>query len=107
MEIKITKNPNPGQKPQDESKLGFGKVFTDHMFLYDWNDKEGWHDARIVPFGDLVLHPASTVFHYALEVFEGLKHIARHRVMFSSSDLRRTQSVCSIPQSVSDFRRFL
>ena len=73
MEIKITKNPNPGQKPQDESKLGFGKVFTDHMFLYDWNDKEGWHDARIVPFGDLVLHPASTVFHYALEVFEGLK----------------------------------
>lgn len=73
MEIKITRNPNPGQKPQDESKLGFGKIFTDHMFLYDWNDKDGWHDARIVPFGDLTLHPASTVFHYALEVFEGMK----------------------------------
>ncbi len=77
MNITITKNPNPGKKPQDESKLGFGKVFTDHMFIYDWNDKEGWHDARIVPFGDLTLHPASTVFHYALEVFEGLKAYRR------------------------------
>ena len=77
MDIKITKTHNPGVKPQDESKLGFGKVFTDHMFIYDWNDKEGWHDARIVPFGDLTLHPASTVFHYALEVFEGLKAYRR------------------------------
>ncbi len=73
MDIKIIKTANPGQKPQDESKLGFGKIFTDHMFLYDWDDQQGWHDARIVPFGNLDMHPASTVFHYALEVFEGLK----------------------------------
>ena len=73
MDIKITKTTKPGQKPQDESKLGFGKIFTDHMFLYDWDDQQGWHDARIVPFGNLEMHPASTVFHYALEVFEGLK----------------------------------
>ncbi|MDO5140452.1 MAG: branched-chain amino acid aminotransferase [Eubacteriales bacterium] len=73
MEIKITRTANPGQKPADESKLGFGKIFTDHMFIYDWDDQNGWHDARIVPFGSLELHPASTVFHYALEVFEGLK----------------------------------
>ncbi len=77
MEIRIEKNPNPGQKPTDESKLGFGQVFTDHMFLYDWNDKEGWHDARIVPFGNLVLHPATTALHYALEVFEGMKAYRR------------------------------
>ena len=73
MDIKITKTTKPSQKPQDESKLGFGKIFTDHMFLYDWDDQQGWHDARIVPFGNLEMHPASTVFHYALEVFEGLK----------------------------------
>ncbi len=73
MEIKITKTQNPAPKPTDESKLGFGKVFTDHMFLYDWDDVNGWHDARIVPFGSIELHPAATVFHYALEVFEGLK----------------------------------
>ena len=73
MEISITKTTNPGQKPTDESKLGFGKIFTDQMFLYDWDEVKGWHDARIVPFGNIELHPAATVFHYALEVFEGLK----------------------------------
>ena len=73
MEIKITKNPNPKAKPADESKLGFGKVFTDHMFLMDWDIDKGWHDARIVPYGPLSLSPACTALHYALEVFEGLK----------------------------------
>ena len=73
MEIKITKNPNPAAKPADESKLGFGKVFTDHMFVMDWDAANGWHDARIVPFGNLSIHPASTVLHYGSEIFEGLK----------------------------------
>ncbi|MBR2532753.1 MAG: branched chain amino acid aminotransferase, partial [Lachnospiraceae bacterium] len=69
MEIKITKNPNPKEKPADKSKLGFGKVFTDHMFLMDWDIDRGWHDARIVPYGPLSLSPACTALHYALEVF--------------------------------------
>lgn len=73
MEIKIVKNENPAPKPQDESKLGFGKVFTDHMFIMDWHRETGWHDARIVPFQNLTLHPAATVLHYGLEIFEGLK----------------------------------
>ena len=73
MEIKITKNPNPAAKPADESKLGFGKVFTDHMFLMDWDAGEGWHDARIEPFGPLPIHPASTTLHYGAEIFEGMK----------------------------------
>ena len=72
MEIKITKNENPGTLPAADT-LGFGKVFTDHMFLMDYDRKNGWHDARIVPFGPITLHPASTVFHYGAEVFEGLK----------------------------------
>ena len=76
MEIKITKTTAPSMMPP-EDKLGFGKVFTDHMFIMDYNDKIGWHDARIVPFGRISLHPASTVLHYGAEIFEGLKAYRR------------------------------
>ena len=73
MEIKLTKNPNPATPPEDETKLGFGRIFTNHMFIMDWTRGEGWHDARIVPFGPLSIHPSSTVLHYGAEIFEGLK----------------------------------
>ncbi len=72
MEIKITKTTTPAEKP-DSSTLGFGKVFTDHMFIMDYSAELGWHDARIVPFGRIDIHPASTVLHYGSEIFEGLK----------------------------------
>ena len=72
MEIKITLTDKPHAKP-DETALGFGKFFTDHMFLMDYTEEKGWHDARIVPFANLELHPAATVLHYGAEVFEGLK----------------------------------
>ena len=49
LDIKITRTTSPKEKPQDESKLGFGKKFTDHMFVMDYTEGEGWHDARIVP----------------------------------------------------------
>ena len=60
------------EKP-DWNNLGFGKYFTDHMFIMDYNDGMGWHDARIVPYQNLSLDPACMVFHYAQEMFEGLK----------------------------------
>ena len=72
MEIKIEKTLTPKAKP-DESSLGFGQYFTDHMFIMDYTRAKGWHDARIVPFGNLSLHPACTVFHYGAEIFEGMK----------------------------------
>ena len=72
-DIKVTLTQAPKAKPEDESKLGFGKIFTDHMFLMDYNAESGWTDARIVPFGPLPIHPASTVLHYGAEVFEGMK----------------------------------
>lgn len=72
-EISITKTTTPKEKPQDESKLGFGKIFTDHMFLMDYSEGEGWHNGRIVPFGPIPTNPASTVFHYGAEIFEGMK----------------------------------
>lgn len=76
MEIKITKTTHPGTLPPS-NKLGFGTVFTDHMFLMDYNDEKGWHDARIVPFGPISLSPAACVLHYGAEVFEGLKAYRR------------------------------
>ena len=72
MDIRIEKIAVPKQKP-DESSLGFGQYFTDHMFIMDYTREKGWHDARIVPFGNLSLHPACTVFHYGAEIFEGMK----------------------------------
>ncbi|MBP3605256.1 MAG: branched-chain amino acid aminotransferase [Clostridia bacterium] len=72
MDIKIVRNENPKVKPE-ASTLGFGKYFTDHMFIMDYTAGEGWHDARIVPFGKYEIHPASTALHYGSEIFEGLK----------------------------------
>ncbi len=72
MDIKIVKTQNPKTMPP-ESTLGFGKVFSDHMFVMDYEEGRGWYDARIVPFGNIEIHPASTVLHYGAEIFEGLK----------------------------------
>ena len=73
LDIKITRTTSPKEKPQDETKLGFGKKFTDHMFVMDYTEGEGWHDARIVPYAPFPLDPATVVFHYAQEIFEGMK----------------------------------
>lgn len=73
MELKITRTDNPKQKPEQGKPLGFGKIFTDHMFLMNYDKGQGWHDARIVPYGPIEMDPASMCLHYAQEVFEGLK----------------------------------
>jgi branched-chain amino acid aminotransferase len=74
MEIRVTKSTTIGQKPRpQDDKLGFGKYTTDHMFLMDYTQGKGWHDARIEPYGDLRLDPTAMVLHYNQEVFEGLK----------------------------------
>ena len=72
MNITVTKTTHPGTLPPADT-LGFGSVFTDHMFVMDYTDKDGWHDARIVPFGPISLSPSASVLHYGTEVFEGLK----------------------------------
>lgn len=72
LDIKITRTTTPKAKPQTE-KLGFGKLFTDHMFIMNYTEGKGWHDARIVPYGPISLDPACMVFHYGQEMFEGLK----------------------------------
>jgi branched-chain amino acid aminotransferase len=77
-EISFDIRPNPHPVPQAEREQvlaapGFGQVFTDHMITIRWNAEQGWHDARLEPYGPLSLDPSTAVFHYAQEFFEGLK----------------------------------
>ena len=73
MDIRIELTKTPKEKPADESKLGFAKAFSDHMFVMDYTEGQGWHDARIVPYQPFEIDPATVVLHYAQEIFEGLK----------------------------------
>jgi len=73
MTIDVQKSQSPKDKPLDPGALGFGKIFTDHMLLIDYNEGRGWHSARIVPYGPLSLDPATCSFHYGQLIFEGLK----------------------------------
>jgi len=72
MNIRIEKSTNLKAKP-DMSRVSFGTTFTDHMFLMDYDSRQGWHDPRIVPYAPLQIDPSAVVFHYAMSVFEGLK----------------------------------
>ena len=72
LQITTQRTTTPKAKP-DESSLGFGVHYTDHMLIIDHDEEQGWHDARIVPYQPLELDPAAMVFHYAMESFEGLK----------------------------------
>ncbi|MCR5689771.1 MAG: branched-chain amino acid aminotransferase [Clostridiales bacterium] len=72
LNIRIEKTTSPKAKP-DWNNLGFGKIFSDHMFVMDYTEGQGWHDARIVPYGSFEIEPAAMVFHYGQEMFEGLK----------------------------------
>ncbi len=71
-QIAVTLTTAPKARPS-EAGLGFGKHFTDHMFLMEWTVAKGWHDPRVVPYGPLTLDPAASVFHYGQEMFEGMK----------------------------------
>lgn len=72
MEIKVTRTNSPKTKP-DQNNLPFGEYFTDHMFVMDYTEGQGWHDPRIVPYGPLELDPSTMVFHYGQAIFEGMK----------------------------------
>jgi branched-chain amino acid aminotransferase len=73
MEIKVNLATHLKEKPADESKLGFGEIFTDHMLLIDYDRDNGWHNARIEAYASLRLDPAAACLHYGQEIFEGLK----------------------------------
>ena len=71
--IRIELTENPAQLPEDETILGFGKRFSDHMFVMDYTVEKGWFDPRIVPYAPISLYPSTMCFHYGQTTFEGLK----------------------------------
>jgi branched-chain amino acid aminotransferase len=108
--IPVTRNPHPAVKPAPDKTLGFGQIFTDHMFVMDYKDGEGWIDPRIVPYGPLSLDPSTMVFHYGQSIFEGLKayktadgqvNLFRPRLNFERINVSNTRLV--IPQIDPDF----
>ena len=96
MHIKIEKTLMPKAKP--EGPLGFGQIFTDHMFIVDYTKGIGWHDARVVPYAPIALDPAALVLHYAQENFEGLKAYRtkddKIQLFRPYDNARRMQSSC-------------
>ena len=72
IEVELEKAAELKEKPAVEN-LGFGQYFTDHMFMMEWTREQGWHNARICPYHNFELDPASTVLHYGQAIFEGLK----------------------------------
>ena len=75
MDIRIERTNQPKAKP-DWNNLSFGRYYTDHMFVADYMEGSGWFDLRLIPYAPLSLDPAAMVFHYAMEVFEGMKAYA-------------------------------
>jgi len=70
--IRITRATTTKPKPKD-GELGFGTVFTDHLFVMDFQEEKGWYDPRVEPYGPFSLDPATAVLHYGQGLFEGLK----------------------------------
>ena len=77
MEIQVLPIAEKKPRIQDESKLVFGKQFTDRMFIMEYDSGRGWHSARIAPYGPFQIDPAALVLHYSQEIFEGLKAFRR------------------------------
>ena len=70
--IRITRTTSKKDKPKDKD-LAFGNVFTDHMFVMDFQEEKGWYDPRVEPYAPFPLDPATAVLHYGQSLFEGLK----------------------------------
>jgi branched-chain amino acid aminotransferase len=74
--MKISLNPNAKDVATRDALVaegGFGKYYTDHMVICDWSEESGWAEPSLVPYGPLSLDPATAVFHYGQEIFEGMK----------------------------------
>ena len=102
---KLTKKLTDAPKPKPEkSTLVFGRTFTDHMLEVEWDIKSGWAAPRIVPYHKLELEPSASVFHYAIEVFEGMKafrgsdgKIRMFRPMLNMERMNRSGQRVSLP----------
>ena len=108
MEFDVRISDAPVAADERESILaapGFCEVFTDHMVTIRWDDGHGWHDARLEPYGPFTLDPATSVFHYAQEIFEGLKAyrtgtdaIVAFRPQANAARFNRTAARMAMPE---------
>ena len=102
-EIKFVQANTLKEKP-DVSKIGFGTHFTDYMFEMDYDEENGWHDARIVPYADIPISPANTTIHYGQAIFEGMKAYRANgkAVIFRAKDhlnrLNNSARILDIPE---------
>ena len=103
-DIAVTLADKRGTLPADD-KLGFGKIFTDHMFVMDYESGKGWFNARIVPYGDFDISPAAMVLHYGQAIFEGMKafrtednRIVVYRPVDHLQRFNNSADILSIPQ---------
>lgn len=102
---RIVKRENLQAKPTDETKLGFGKIFTDYMLQADYTPEQGWHDYRIVPYEAFDMLPANPGLHYGQLIFEGMKaykndngQVLMFRPMENMLRLNRSAERICIPQ---------
>lgn len=107
IKVKMTKKPKP--KP-DQKDLGFGRYFTDHMFMMNYTVEKNWHKPRIVPYEPIKLEPGASVLHYGQETFEGLKayrsgdgRILIFRPQKNIERLNRSNERMCIPEIDPDF----
>ena len=78
-DVRVSDHPRPAaERAEILAAPKFGSVFTDHMVTLRWSADEGWHDGRLEPYGPFTLDPGTSVFHYAQEIFEGLKAYRQH-----------------------------
>ncbi|WP_371376937.1 branched-chain amino acid aminotransferase [Sporomusa aerivorans] len=103
-DIAVTLADKRGTLPA-EDKLGFGKIFTDHMFVMDYVTGQGWHNARIIPYGDFDISPAAMVLHYGQAIFEGMKafrtgdnRVVTYRPVDHLKRFNNSADILSIPQ---------
>ncbi|HZK32074.1 MAG TPA: branched chain amino acid aminotransferase, partial [Corynebacterium sp.] len=110
----VERNPRPATGAQREAVLAnpaFGKNFTDHMITIEWSEDQGWHDARVRPYGSIPMDPATTVFHYGQAIFEGIKayrqpdgSIATFRPEENAERMQRSAERMAMPQlPIADF----
>lgn len=105
----VTRTTHPKPRPADESKLGFAKYFTDHMFVMDYDEGQGWHDGRVVPHEPFLIEPACAVLHYSQCMFEGMKAyrnpqggIQLFRPDMNIARMKRTNERMCIPELPGD-----
>jgi len=104
MQVTVTKTQTLKPKP-DETNLGFGTIFTDHMFNMDYSTEKGWFNPRIEPYADIPMDPSTMVLHYGQAVFEGLKAyrtdsggVQLFRPLDNFSRMNRSSKMLCIPE---------